>query len=344
MDKNKKEYTIYDLARQLNLSPSTISRALQDSPAISRSTKQKILKLAADLGFRTNTYASRLRSKRSSTIGAIVPYIDSFFISSVIGGIETVVSSKGYNLLINQSLESYEKEVKNVQTMYNSRIDGLIISLAANTPNTGHLKPFFERNVPVVFFDRVDNTINCPQYIIDNFNAGYKATAHLIEQGCKNIVYVSGNLLRNVYSDRMEGYRQALSDHSLPFNKKNIYISKLDLEAGKEIAQKLLKSNSKVDGIFIANDKCAIGCMTVLKNAGLRIPDDIAIVGFNNDPITVLVEPGLSTVDYPGRQMGIRVANDLIGLFSNSSDKKINLKTIIPSELIVRESSLRKKD
>ncbi len=341
--KSRKEYTIYDIADKLSISPSTVSRALKDSPSISKKTKDRIHTIAKELGYRTNTFARNLKTQKTFTIGVIVPYIDSNFISSAIGGIERIASNNGYNLIISQSLESFEKEVTITNTMFNSRVDGLLVSLAARTVNTDHFKPFIQKNIPLLFFDRVDENMDCGKYIIDNYSVSYKAVSHLVEQGCKNIVHIKGNINRNVYRERLRGYKDVLEHNHIPFYEKNVIATDMTLESGINIAKKILKWSELPDGIFVANDKCAVGCMLTLKNNNIKIPDDICVVGFNNDPISSLVEPHLSSVNYPGKTMGELVAENMIQHLKETNKDILKRNYVIDSGLIIRESSLRHK-
>src|SRR5688572_4816831 len=236
-----KDITIYDIARHLNISATTVSRGLKDHPAINKNTRKKIADAAKELGYRSNTFASSLRSKKTHTIGVIVPRLNSSFMSSVLSGMEDVANQRGYNLIITQSLEKAEKERDNAQTMFNKRVDGLLVSLAFDTSDIKHFDPFFKKKIPVVFFDRVYPQSDSTSIIIDNFQAAYTVTKHLIAQGCRRIMHVGGNLLRNVYSERYRGYRQALKDHKLGFEEKLHHISSLNEESGTEVSQLILK-------------------------------------------------------------------------------------------------------
>jgi LacI family transcriptional regulator, galactose operon repressor len=341
--KNDKEITIYDIARELNVSPATVSRSLNNHPSVSKKTRKKITDLAKEIGYRSNTFASNLRRQRTHTIGVIVPKLNSHFVSSVLAGIEKVANEAGYNLIISQSLETAKKEAANVATMFNSRVDGLIVSLAFDTKDLSHFDPFFKKGIPVMFFDRVSNSNSSTNVVIDNLKAGYEATSHLISQGCKNIIHITGNLSRNVYADRLKGYRLALTENNIPYRKNNVVINNLDEKSAIIAARQLLERKLLPDGIFIANDSCAAICMQVLKEAGYHIPDDIAIVGFNNDLITRIAEPQITTVNYPGQEMGEIVARNLVNHLEDISLLTHTNTIIIKSDLIIRGSSLKKK-
>lgn len=336
-----KHITIYDIAKQLNISPATVSRALNDHSAVNKVTKQKILKTAAELGYQSNLYASNLRRQYTNTIGVIVPQLNSHFQSSVMAGMEKVANEAGYNLVISQSMGSAKKEIANTKTMFNSRVDGLLVSLAHDTENIDHLKPFFDKNIPVIFYDRVAEHKQCTSIIIDNIQAAYKATSHLIENGCKKIVCITGNLKVNVYLDRSKGYKYALIDNNLPFDESYVISNDLSEDAGIEAAYKILKMNPLPDGIFAANDTCAALCMKTLEKEGISVPKDIAVVGFNNDPVSRIVEPNLTTIDYPGFEMGEVAVRNLINHLDGLSDIKATNSITLRAELIARESSIR---
>ena len=338
-----KEVTIYDIAERLGISPTTVSRALNNHKVVNEQTKQRIFKEAKEMGYRSNIFASNLRSKRTNTIGVIVPRLNSPFQSSAIAGMEKIANESGFNLVISQSLESLEKEVANVQMMFNSRVDGLLVSLVDDPNNIQHFRPFIDKGIPLLFYDRVPHQAGCTGVIIDNVQAAYEATAHLIEQGCQNIVHVLGNPKINVYANRLKGYRYALLDHDLPYHSENVIYSDLSEESGEFIVQKLVNMKNRPDGLFVSNDSCAASCINFMKQAGIKVPSDIAVVGFNNDMISRLMEPKLSTINYPGFEMGEiamkSIVHHLNGLLGEILQ---NTNTItLRSELIIRESSLR---
>lgn len=336
-----KEITIYDIAKELEVSPTTVSRALNDHPAVNSNTKRKIFETANQMGYRSNMFASNLRTQKTNAIGVIVPRLNSTFMSSVIAGMEKVANEAGYNLIISQSLETFEKEMSNAKTMFNSRVDGLLVSLAYNTENIDHFKPFIKKGIPMLFYDRVYEHEKITGIVIDNIQSAYKATKHLIDQGCRDIVHITGNLKRNVYSDRLKGFKYALMDNSLDFKPASVIVNTLSEEDGIEAAEQLLAMGKLPDGIFVANDTCAISCMKRLMQEGISIPHEIAVVGFNNDPICRIVEPNLSTIDYPGYEMGEVAVRNLIQRMGGFEDHSMTNTITLRSELIVRASSLK---
>lgn len=335
-----KEITIYDIAEALDISPATVSRGLKDHPAIKKDTKKRIVEKARELGYQHNHFASNLRRNKTNTIGLIVPRLNSYFMSTVIAGVEKVANEAGYNLIISQSLESVKKEMINVKTLFNSRVDGLLVSAAYDTENVKHFELFLEKNIPLVFFDRILDHPQCTSIVIDNFKAAYEVTEHLISQGCRRIVHLSASLKRNVYADRLAGYRQALKEHDIPFDESLVIFNNLSEQAGTEAAETILKMEPRPDGIFSANDSCAVSCIRKLKQSGISIPSEIAIAGFNNDPLSKVIEPNLTTVDYPGMEMGEMAALLLIRRIDKKDISSMNSMTL-KHKLVVRDSSLR---
>jgi len=341
MHKPGKEITIYDIAKKLNVSAATVSRSLNDHPGVNKITKKKIIDTARDMGYSFNAFASNLRTKRSNTIGVIVPRLNSNFMSDVIAGMEKMANEANYNIIISQSLETMKKEISNAKTMYNNRVDGLLVSLAYDTNNIEHFEPFINRGIPVIFFDRVYEHDKCPNIHIDNFKAAYDITTHLIEQGCKRIVHITTTERRSVYADRFNGYKKALADNQIPFSEKLIIDNDLSVQGGMDAAERILKMPTLPDGVFSANDISAITCMQELKKKGISIPDDIAFAGFNNDPSACIIEPNLTTVNYKGYEMGEVAARVLISHLVNNYDLQLTHSLILRHDIIIRGSSLK---
>ena len=340
--KPKKDVTIYDIARALEISPATVSRALQNNPVINRKTRNKIQDTAKELGYRHNSFASGLRKQRTNTIGVMVHELRSNLITNVLAGIEKTTSEAGFDLLIAHSSESFKKETANALNLFHRRVDGILASLSFDTPDLDHFKPFLEKNIPVVFFDRVEEKSQNTYVVIDNYKSGYQATQHLIEQGCKKIVLVTASLKRNVYEQRYRGYVDALFDAGLTYSEENIIIKDLSEKSGMEAAQVILAMKPLPDGAFITNDFSAAVCMQTLKEHGIRIPEDIAVVGFNNDPIAKIVDPQLTTIDYPGYTMGEVAARNLINHLTGIADIVNTNCIVLRSDLVIRGSSLKK--
>jgi len=337
-----KEVTIYDLASKLNISIATVSRGLKDDPVVSKKTRKRIFELAEEMGYRSNHFARNLRRQKTNTIGIIVHELNSNFITSVLAGIEKVTTEAGYDLIITHSSESRIKEAANANNLFHKRVDGVIASLSFDTNNLEHFRPFEEKGVPVIFFDRVEQASNYSVVIIDNYKCGYQATQHLIEQGCKQIAHVTSSLKRNVYSERYRGYRDALYDNNIPFDENLLIVNDLSESAGIEAAKQILKMQRIPDGAFITNDFVAAVCMRTLKENNISIPRDIAIVGFNNDAIGKLIEPALTTINYPGNDMGEIVARNLVNHLQGVGSIQSIQTVIVSSDLIIRKSSLKK--
>jgi LacI family transcriptional regulator len=339
---NKRDITIYDIAKKLDLSSATVSRALNDSSVINEKTKNKVKKVAKELGYQQNNFASNLRKQRSNTIGVIIHELKSNFTTSVLAGIEKITTEAKYDLIIAHSSESSVKEIANAHNLFHKRVDGLIASLSFETENMDHFQPFYNKGIPVIFFDRVEENDESTKVVIDNYKAGYAATKHLIEQGCKNIVLVTGSLKRNVYKNRFRGYRDALNDNDLEILEESILIKDLSEQTGIEVANQILAMSPLPDGAFITNDFTAAICMRTLKEHGIKIPENIAIVGFNNDTVSKIVEPSLTTIDYPATLMGEVAATNLINHIRGKANLNQMNTIIINSELIVRDSSTKK--
>jgi LacI family transcriptional regulator len=338
--KINKEVTIYDVAKALNISPSTVSRGLKDHPHIRKETKRSIIAKASEMGYRQNKFASNLRQKHTNTIGVVVPKLNSYFMATVIAGVEKITAENGYGLIISQSQESWKKEISCITTLFNSRVDGLLVSLAFDTRNLDHFNILLNKDIPVVFFDRVADCNGCMSIVIDNFKAGYEATSHLLEQGCKRIIHIGGNLLRNVYSERFRGYKQALADKKIEFNQNLILIGDMTVQAGTDAAKKILKMFPRPDGIFASNDTSAVAAIVELEKAGISIPDEIAVAGFNNEPISQVIRPNLTTVDYPAREIGEIAATSLINKLNNTQSAHFS-SIVLTHNLISRQSSIR---
>lgn len=338
-----KDITIYDIAKELKLSAATVSRGLKSSKVISKSTTKRILDKAEEMGYRHNNFASNLRRQKSNTIGVVLHELHSSFITSVLAGIEKVTTEAGYDIIITHSGENYEKEVANVRNLFHKRVDGIIASLSFTTQDLNHFNLFLDKKIPVIFFDRVDESSDNTNVIIDNYKCGYIATQHLVEQGCKTIAILTSNLKRNVYHQRHRGYKDALFDFGIPYNEKLVMVKDLSEESALEAAQEILKMSPLPDGLFVTNDFEAVVCMQALRREGFRVPEDIAVVGFNNDTISKLVEPQLTTINYPGRDMGEITARNLINHLKGVGNIAQTNTIIIKSELIIRDSSKRKK-
>ena len=339
-----KTVTLKDIAEQLNISVTTVSKALKNYPDVSKKTKLQVKELAKTLNYKPNTFAVNLRTKESKTIGFIIPVIVHHFFSNVIKGIISKAEKKGYLVIILQSNESYELEKKQIDLLLSQRVDGLLISLANGTADFNHLNEIINLGKPLVMFDKIAKIVNCSKVIIDDRKAAYLATQHLIDTGCKRIAHFRGALLPQNSIDRFLGYKKALLDNNLTYDPSLVYICQcgdMSFEEGKENAQKLLKDHNDVDGIFINTDLVAIGALTEFNKQGVKIPKDISIVGFSNWFMSSVISPTLTTIDQPGYQMGKTAFKQLYKEIKAKKNKKTKAPKIITleTELIKREST-----
>ena len=341
MDK-KTSITIHDIARKLNISASTVSRALNDNPRISKATREKIKALALELGYEPNIIASNLRNQKTNTIGIVVPLINRHFFSAFISGVEEVAFGAGYNVIISQSNDLLDKEKKIVRSLFSNRVDGLITSLSMQTNEFDHFQLFTNKNIPLVFFDRVVPELKANKIVVDDFSVGFKATQHLIDQGYKRIAHLAGPTVLNTYRDRMEGYIDALKKNSLPVIEDLIIYNRLTRMDGRDAIKKLLALPNPPDAVFCGNDTSALSMIVYLKKIGVRIPEDFGIIGFSNEPFSEVVTPSISTLKQPAVEMGKKAAVLLIQEIENKEKVKEYQTITMPTELIVRESSFRK--
>ncbi len=335
----KSETTIHDIAKKLNISASTVSRALNNNPLISESTRNKIKQTAKEMGYRPNIMAANFRTKRTNTIGVIVPLINRHFFSSVISGIEDVAYQQDFAVTISQSNDLFEKEDKIAHSLFANRVDGLILSIGMETTTFDHLKLFSERDIPLVFFDRVVDEIEAHKIIVNDFDGGYRATKHLIDGGRRRIAHIGGPLNLKIYRERESGYRQALLEAGLPGDESMVIHNTLTKEDGFKAIKKLLDNSIRPDAIFCCNDTTALSTIIHLKQNNIKVPDEIAIVGYSNEPFSEVVTPSISTIKQPGFEIGKKAAELIIAQIKGKK-KPDNFETItMPTELIVRNSS-----
>jgi len=335
--KNNK-VTIHDISKALNIDSSTVSRALNDSPRVSKKTREKIANKANELGYQRNSLASNLRTNRTNTIGVIVPRISRHFFARVIAGIEETAYEAGYNVMICQSLESFDREKKLMGTLHSNRVDGVLISISMQTTTYDHLQVYKNHAGPIVFFDRPCDLPNCSNINIDDFQASFDATQHLITKGCKHIAHFSGPQEVKLYRNRKKGYLAALEKNNIKSNESYIIESRLTESDGVASAKKIVELNN-IDGLYSANDTAAISAIQYLKSQGIRTPEDIAVVGFNNDPISAVIEPSLTTIDQPNFEMGKIASTLLLDQIKNKTENEENQSKVLTSQLVVRNST-----
>lgn len=334
--------TIKDIAKALGLSTSTVSRALRDSHEISTETKQLVLEYAARINYHPNPIALSLKEKRSRSIGVIVSEIANSFFSQAINGIESVAKDRGYNVIISQSHESYEKEVMTLQYLASRSVDGLLISVSTGTKNLEHLKSLHERGFPIVFFDRIVDDLQTHKVMVDNFRGAYDATMHLIKNGYTQIANITNSENLAISRERVAGYMEALAQKNIKARKsliKYCFHGGMLLSEVEQAVNQLLKVRPRPDAIFTASDKLTTGCMRVLKSKGLRIPEDIALVGFSNSDLTELLNPSLTVVRQPAFEMGQVAMELLLQLIESKRPVKEFERRILATGLIVQEST-----
>lgn len=334
-----KNYTITDIAKVLGISSSTVSRALNNHPDISPETKKRVKETAKKVNFTPNLIAQNLKNNKSTTIGIIVPEIKHDFFSSAISGIEEVANQNGYTILLCQSNESYEKEVINLKVLVNHRVAGIIVSITENTIDSSHFQNVLNRKTPLVFFDRVCEEIKASKIIINDKASAKEVVNHLIKKGYKRIAHFTGPSNLSISNKRLEGYKEALEQAGIKIQQELIIPSGFHEQNGYSAMEKLLDLKIKADAIFAVNDPCAIGAFQKIKELGLKIPEEYAIVGFSNNKITELLDPPITTLNQPSYEMGKKAAEILIEEIKSKS-KKIEPRTIVlKTELIIRKST-----
>lgn len=336
--------TIKDIARELKISFSTVSRALKDYPGISEETKRKVKEMALKLNYRPNAIALSLRKNRSFNIAVIVPEVVHFFFSTVISGIEEVAKKRGYNVILTQTNENLGKEKSSIEAMLSNQIDGFLISYSKETTEFSHFENAINQGYPIIFFDRIPDIPNSINVMVDDFEGSYKAVSHLISQGYERIAHLSGPKNLKISKERERGYREALKNHGIPIREEFIIECPLGTnEEGKKLAKYMLNYlDPKPDAFFANNDMAAVGAMMACRESGYKIPEEIGIVGFSNWQFCSMLEPGLTSVSQPGIEMGTKATQLLLDII----EKKVDLETITPSitlntELFIRKSSMK---
>jgi len=339
MARNKTRITIHDIARELNVTASTVSRALQDHPRIGADTREAVKSLALKYNYSRNTLASGLRTGRMNTIGVIVPRTNRHFFSNVIGGIESYVSELGYQVLISQTHENYQKEVSSIRAMVDAHVDGLILSVSLETKDDAHLQLAVEHKIPVVMFDRVIGSGQVNQVVLDDYAGAYNAVTHLLDLGCERIAHFGGPPHLNVYNDRFRGYIDALSAANKQITPEWIKNDVLTEDAGYAASETLFQADIVPDAIFAASDYSALGALLWLKEKGFNVPEEVCVMGFSNEPFTAFTSPSISTVEQPGDEMGRMAASLLIGQIESGDTTLAPQKEVLKTHVIIRESS-----
>ncbi len=334
--------TIHDIAEKLQITASTVSRALNDNPRISEATKKQVHKMAKQLNYQPNNIASALRSGKSKLIGVVVPTANRNFFSSVVRGIEDVANNLGYKVIISQSYEEYDKEVQTIEALLNARVDGIIASVSKNTDNFDHFQKVIDKGIPLVLFDRITNELEVSQIVIDDYLGAYQVTEHLIKQGCKRIVHFTSPKKINIYRDRLRGYQDALKDNKIAFDPMLIEEGNMQLEDGRASMEKIISKGISFDAIFSSADYAAMGAIQVLKENFVRIPEDVMVAGFGNEPFTSFTDPSITSVDQKSIPMGQVTAETFFDLLNGDKKNGGPQKTVLKPELIIRQSTQKK--
>jgi LacI family transcriptional regulator/LacI family repressor for deo operon, udp, cdd, tsx, nupC, and nupG len=333
--------TIMDIATALNISKSTVSRALQGHSDINANTRKAVLDMAVQLDYQPNLLALGLAKSRSYTIGIIVPeFINSFFPYIIIGA-QQVANPAGYHVIICQSNESLETEIANTQVLLASRVDGVIASVTGETKTLEHFRKFQKAGIPVVMFNRICEGLDVSKVLVDDHDGAYKGVAHLIQQGCKRIAHLAGPQNLQIGRERLRGYLDALRDHNLPVDEDLIVYYDLSKESAQACARHLLDLPEPPDAIFAVNDPAAIQVILTAKSRGVCIPADLAVVGFSNEPTSALIQPALTTLAQPLDEIGKTAVQFLLHEIEQEEGPFTPELRVLKTELIVRESSLR---
>lgn len=336
----KQRATIKDIAKALNLSTSTVSRALADRWDVNPETRKAVLELAEKLHYKPNPLSLNLKQRQSFSVGVVIPeFINSFF-PEVIIGMQSVLEPKGYQLLISQSNEQAEVELKNLKALEAKMVDGFLVSITQETNDLEYFRHLIENRIPLVFFNRIGKDLPISHVIIDDYKWAFLAVEHLIEQGCKRIIHLAGPENLDISKNRLHGYADALEKHGIAFDENLVITCGVMMEKGILGAMKIMEMAELPDGIFAINDPVAVGAMKTLKKSGIRIPEDIAIVGFTESKMAMIIEPNLTSVEQPTYEMG-KAAAELL-LEQMNSNNEVPQRTItLEAQLNIRESSLR---
>src|SRR6202012_382407 len=335
----KKRTTIYDIAKKLGITPSSVSRALNNK-AVNEKTKKRILEAAKELNYKKNSLASNLRKGESTTIGVVVPRINQNFFSNVIAGIETETYKKGYNLIICQSDESFEKEKKCISMLINQHVDCIITSLSVDTTDYKHLQSVLDQHITLIQFDRVADEIESLKVINDNELASFEAVSHMIKQGYKGIALLEGPQNLEIFRQRKAGYLRALEKHHIPVNDELIKVNAWTKELGAKAARELLSLPAPPDAIFAStSDFSALGVHEVAMEMGFKVPSELGICGYANEPFTEITSPSITTIDQFSFHMGTTIAELYFQELTTADTVKIPKTLSIKPKLIVRAST-----
>jgi LacI family transcriptional regulator, galactose operon repressor len=339
MPDNQKEITIRDLAAMLELSVATVSRALNHDSIVRPRTKKRVFEMAEKVGYSSNDHGRILRNGRSNTIGCIVPRLDSYAISMVVAGIERSARRQDYSLVVMQSNGCRETEVYCAEILLGKRVDGLVLFPCDERNELHGFKRFIEKNMPIVVLDRPHDDKAFVNIVADNRKAAYEMTRHLLAQGRRRIVHITSTAAHRGYAERYEGYKQALLEAGVSIKASSVMRCDLSREGGMRAVETVWQWKERPDAIFAANDPCAVGCIMALKRRGVQIPADVAVAGFGNEPVSMASEPDLTTVGFPGHEMGEAAVNQLMQRLPGAYGKNLVDTVLLRSSLIIRSST-----
>lgn len=340
MAKGSKRISIQDLAVELGISVSTVSRALNNASDVSDATKAQVWALAEKLNYQPNSMAASLRSGRSNVLGVIVPHINGAFFPAVVHGIERLASKEGFNVMICQSNEDVAQEINHIKALLKGQVDGMLVSMSDTTREFEHFELVRRKGIPLVFFDRIPDIPNVCGVVADDYRGAYQLTEHLIAQGCRRIAHLAGPQHLNITFNRHQAYHDALLAHGLPYLKELVVsLANSRENAGAAAMEHLLAGSIRPDAVFSAYDFAAAGALRVLEEKGIRVPEDIALAGFSNEPFTTMVKPQLTSVDQHGELMG-EAAVQLFLQLQKRSDTFTGQRIVLKPRLVVRASSL----
>ncbi len=338
---NRKAPTMKDIANELGLSISTVSRALQGNPAIADETVEKVKKIALKLDYFPDSIARNLKTNASASFGVIVPEIKHEFFSSVIDGMEDLAHQHGFTVIVSKSNEDYQREVLNSHHMLSNRVAGLAASVSQSTQDGDHFLRFLNRGIPVVLFDRVLEQLDVSKVIVDDYQGSVRVVEHLIDKGYRRIAHLAGPSLLGIAKERQRGYRDALIAAGLSFDEELIIHGAMEGRSGQLGVKTLFDLDEPPDAIFAINDPVAMGARAELLHMGLNIPNDVGLAGFSNNSITGILDPPLTTVDQHGYKMGQQAVQILLDELKLDPDMRKPQTRIIETELIIRESTAR---
>ncbi|MDO6473393.1 LacI family DNA-binding transcriptional regulator [Maribacter sp. 1_MG-2023] len=336
---NKKRTTLKDIANVLSISTAAVSKALNDDARISVKTKKAVKQVAKELNYQPNHLASALRKGKSKLVGVIVPRTNSHFFSSVVESMEGVLNKAGYNIIITQSNESFEKECNNIDTLLYLQVDGIIASMANETVDLSFYEKIKSNGIPLILFDRGENDLNVDYVGINDYASSHMIIEHLVAQGCKRIAHIGGYRRTRIFNNRIRGYIDAIKKHDLPHDDELLIESSLTLEDGRQQIKKLLALKNRPDAVYVASDYAALGALQVLKEKNIKVPEEIKLVGFGNEPFTSLVTPSITSISQHSKQIGKLAADTFLSYVEKDVVEQSLNKIILDSELIIRDSS-----